>query len=153
MTTEINHHAAMRLDAMIAATRQHLADLLRLRNEIATADTPVLEVAISATDTIGAVARALGSTYKDVVSGERYAGAIRARQAAVLTLRRLGLTYSAIGKALRSQNHTTIRENEGKALAREQAEPTFARVVAAGVARGLRRGQQTELPRAIEVAS
>ncbi len=81
---------------------------------------------------VAAVGRSLGALAKDITSGDRHHGAVRARHAAALTLRRLGLSYPQIAVVIRWDNHASAIHAVKRAETR-MAEPAFAAAVEAGM--------------------
>lgn len=82
---------------------------------------------------VAAVGLALGSTPQDITGGRRFRGAIRARHAAALALRRLHLSYPEIAVAIGWDDHSTAINAVRRAEQRERDEPVFAAAVAAGM--------------------
>lgn len=85
---------------------------------------------------VAATAASLGSTVEDVTGGRRFKGSIRARHAAALALRRLGLSYPEIAVVIRWGDHSTAHNAVRCAEGRVLSEPAFAAAVEAGVAAG-----------------
>lgn len=85
---------------------------------------------------VAAVGRALGALPKDITSGGRHRGTVRARHASALALRRLGLSFPEVARACGWTDHTSAMSAVARAEAR-MIEPAFALAVEAGLAVGM----------------
>jgi len=81
-------------------------------------------------DILERIASSTGVDVATITGTSRRHPHARARHAAALALHRAGLSYSAIGRVLGSQEHTSAIYACKRALAREAADPAFAAVVA-----------------------
>ena len=83
---------------------------------------------------IAAVGLMLGALPKDITGARRHRGTVRARHAAALALRRIGLSYPEIARCVGWDDHSTAMSAVRHAEGREASEPAFAAAVEAGIA-------------------
>ena len=89
---------------------------------------------ISPPAVIAAVGLMLGALPKDITGARRHRGTVRARHAAALALRRIGLSYPEIARCVGWDDHSTAMSAVRHAEGREASEPAFAAAVEAGIA-------------------
>lgn len=80
-------------------------------------------------DILERIASSTGVDVATITGTSRRHAHVRARHAAALALHRAGLSYSAIGRVLGSQEHTSAIYACKRARTREAADPAFAAVV------------------------
>ena len=131
-----------RIETAMRRVTAALAELETLRSELAADDldcSPPPREKAGPLEVVTVVAGMLGATVANAIGGRKYKGAIRARHASALALRRLGLSYPHIAVVLGLGDHGSAMYACERATVREQDEPAFAQAVTAGVLAG--RGQ------------
>lgn len=101
----------------------------------------------AAHDLVGRVAVALGgAVVAEVLRGRRYKPAIRVRHVSALIMRRLGMSYPKIGRALGGLCHGTAMNACERAAELERAEPAVAALIAQEMQRQAQRRRRQQPP-------
>jgi len=122
--------AERQMMAALKTIRAVITDLLPGEVEPYRADPAVM-----ARRVVTVVAESLGSRYQDVVQGRRYRGAVKSRSASCFVLRKLGMSWHEIARAINAPDHSTAR-SAGETAEARMSERGFAAAVEAGLAAG-----------------